>query len=58
MTESIRGVSERALQPASVASAMMAEIDLARITGITHEDVCGVSLRLRAGCAKLLPAYL
>src|SRR5262245_22758752 len=50
--ESVRSVSERALQPASAAMAMMAEIDLARITGITHESVCGVSLRLWPGCAK------
>ena len=53
VAESGGGVSERALQPASVASAMRAEMDLARITGVTHEGWCGVSLRRCAGCAKL-----
>src|SRR5678810_585857 len=45
-------LSEREAQAASTVRAMVAEIDLARITGITHEDVCGVSLRLCAGRAS------
>src|SRR6478672_10870127 len=55
VAESVRGVSERALQPASAARAMMAENDLARITGILLTGMCVGSVY---ACVPAVPSFL